>query len=155
MTANPWYREPWPWLLMAGPALVVVAGIFTAALAVRSFDGMVADDYYKEGLGVNREIAREERAAALGIQARVQFDAERGRVRVFLAGNEQPPTVTLRVVHPTLVAQDRVATLARSSPGVYEAAMDAPRGRSVHLRIEDAGHRWLVRSQWNARQARP
>jgi len=28
---KPWYREPWPWLLMAGPATV-----------------LVAEDYYKQ-----------------------------------------------------------------------------------------------------------
>ena len=27
---QPWYREPWPWILMAGPAIVVVA-IFAVA----------------------------------------------------------------------------------------------------------------------------
>ena len=38
--AQPWYRERWPWILMAGPATVVVAGLFTAWLAVRSDDGL-------------------------------------------------------------------------------------------------------------------
>ena len=51
---SPWYREPWPWLLMAGPAVVVVAGLFTAWLAVVHEDGLVADDYYKQGLGINK-----------------------------------------------------------------------------------------------------
>ena len=41
--SKPWYREPWPWILMAGPAIVVVAGIATAWLAVRSNDGLVED----------------------------------------------------------------------------------------------------------------
>ena len=36
MTTKPdkWYRHPWPWLLMAGPAIVVVAGLYTLFLAV-------------------------------------------------------------------------------------------------------------------------
>ena len=24
---QPWYKEPWPWILMAGPGIVVVAGL--------------------------------------------------------------------------------------------------------------------------------
>ena len=24
---RPWYREPWPWIFIAGPASAVVAGI--------------------------------------------------------------------------------------------------------------------------------
>src|SRR4051812_31343236 len=45
-TLRPWYREPWPWLLMSGPAIVVVAGCLTAGIAWKSDDGLVADDYY-------------------------------------------------------------------------------------------------------------
>mgnify|MGYP000916835605 FL=1 len=47
--AKPWYREPWPWLLMSGPGLVVIAGVVTAWIAFSGADGLVADDYYKQG----------------------------------------------------------------------------------------------------------
>ncbi len=30
---NPWYKEPWPWILMSGPAIVMVACIITIYLA--------------------------------------------------------------------------------------------------------------------------
>ncbi len=26
---QPWYREPWPWILMAGPVIVIIAGVIT------------------------------------------------------------------------------------------------------------------------------
>lgn len=42
-TPKPWYREPWPWILMAGPAVVVVAGIATMVIAIRTADPLVAD----------------------------------------------------------------------------------------------------------------
>ena len=42
--AQPWYRHPWPWILMAGPAIVVVAGLVSAFLAITTFDGMVAEN---------------------------------------------------------------------------------------------------------------
>ncbi|HAY26471.1 MAG TPA: hypothetical protein DIT03_10490, partial [Candidatus Accumulibacter sp.] len=70
-SATPWYREPWPWLLMLGPLVVVIAGLVTAYLAVVSNDGLVVDDYYKEGLGINQRTARDQRAADLGIAAEV------------------------------------------------------------------------------------
>lgn len=35
---NPWYKEPWPWILMSGPAIVVVACIYTIYLAFSHFD---------------------------------------------------------------------------------------------------------------------
>ena len=42
--AKPWYREPWPWIVMSGPAIVVVAGIYTAFLAFSTSDTLVAKD---------------------------------------------------------------------------------------------------------------
>ena len=36
-----------------GPAAVIVAGVYTTILAFSSTDGLVADDYYKQGLMIN------------------------------------------------------------------------------------------------------
>ena len=46
---RPWYKEPWVWGIMAGPAIVVVAGFITLGYALHVKDSLVTDDYYKEG----------------------------------------------------------------------------------------------------------
>ena len=46
----PWYKERWTWLLMLMPATAIVAGFITLWLAITSFDGLVADDYYKQAI---------------------------------------------------------------------------------------------------------
>ena len=43
-TSRPWYRHAWVWMLIAGPALVVVAAVFTAYLAMRDPDPVLAND---------------------------------------------------------------------------------------------------------------
>ena len=58
-TPRPWYRERWPWALLAGPAVVVVAAMATLWLAVTSDDGVVADDYYRRGLLINKDLCVE------------------------------------------------------------------------------------------------
>ena len=45
-TPKPWYKEPWPWLLMSGPAIVVVAAFVTLWLAASNSSDLVSDDYY-------------------------------------------------------------------------------------------------------------
>ena len=35
---RPWWREPMVWLVIGGPAVVVVAGITTAVIAIRGAD---------------------------------------------------------------------------------------------------------------------
>lgn len=115
---RPWYREPWPWIIMSGPAVVVIAGIATAVLAVRGFDGPVAADYYKQGLAINEELSRVQRARDLGVAAELRFaginDGE--SVEVFLTALEPlPPEAALRVrlIHPGRREADRLAVLAR------------------------------------------
>jgi uncharacterized protein len=154
---NPWYREPWPWLLMSGPALVIVAGVITTAIAVQTSDGVVADDYYKQGLGINRTLARDARADTLGVKAAVQFNEERDRVRVRLAGETRPAQLRLTLVHPTRAGGDQAATLARiaapmaggaAAESWYEGKLQAPATGTWRLRIEDAEATWRLTGMW-------
>ena len=65
-----WYQEPLVWMLIAIPGSAVVMGAVMLTLATSTYDGLVADDYYKRGLQINRSIAREKHAASHGIAAK-------------------------------------------------------------------------------------
>lgn len=121
---TPWYRQRWPWLLMAGPAIVVVAGFVTLWLAVRSDDGLVADDYYKRGLLINRQLEKADRGAKVGAVASVRPE---GLVEIHLTGvgtDEAPPSVRARFSHPTRAGLDRVVVLNRTPDGAYVGTME-------------------------------
>ena len=45
----PWYRHGLVWMLLAGPTLVVVAALFTAYIAMRNPDPVLANDAYEYG----------------------------------------------------------------------------------------------------------
>jgi hypothetical protein len=155
MSVNPWYREPWPWLLMSGPAAVVVAGIATLVIACAPATGLVADDYYKQGLGIDRVIAREERARALGVAASIAFNEERDRVRVTLASSEaSPPALRLTLVHPTRSGEDQALALSPLAPGLYEGAMRPPRAGAWTLQLEDGASSWRYPRHGGTRDAR-
>lgn len=52
---RPWWREPWPWILMAGPAMAVIGCIITIVLAVQNFSDQAIDDGgTKRGLVVSK-----------------------------------------------------------------------------------------------------
>lgn len=153
-TAKPWYREPWPWILMAGPAIVVVAGFATLALAVATSDGLVADDYYKQGLGINRVIARDERARALGLAATFQMNAERNRVRIMFTSGAPPAEVPrLTLVHATRAGLDQAVALAAVAPGVYEGAARMPEQGTWRIQLEDARRAWRLTGHWRGGEA--
>jgi hypothetical protein len=117
-----WYREPWPWLLMAGPGTVMIAGAITTVLALRTSDGLVADDYYRQGLAINRVIARDAAARALAIHGSLEF--QDGQVHASLAANARlPDRIRLTLVHATRAGDDRVVHLSREVDGGYSAPL--------------------------------
>lgn len=146
MNAKPWYREPWPWLLMAGPGIVVVAGFVTLWLAITSDDGLVSDDYYKRGLAINQVMERDRAAADLGYRARIQFSGDLRRLRVELAG--PPAEIHLRLAHATRAGLDRVVQLEPRGSGVYEATIEPVVHGQWRITLEDDGGRWRLTGDW-------
>jgi len=152
--SRPWYREPWPWLLMAGPAIVVVAGFITLYYAITSFDGLVADDYYKRGLTVNQDLSRRDRAAALGINATLIHDAPNRRVTVAFAGTpDSPASITLRLTHPTRAGSDQRLTLNRVAPRRYEGPLLLPALSKWNVQLDGAD--WSLVGEWSDTSSRP
>ncbi|MDX2349593.1 MAG: FixH family protein, partial [Porticoccus sp.] len=45
MDTKPWYRQFWPWFLMALPGSVVIAGLTTVYIAFNGADTLVNDNY--------------------------------------------------------------------------------------------------------------
>ena len=52
----PWWTFGHVWLIIAGPAVVVVAGFVTLYIAVTRPDPVVADDYYRQGMNINKTL---------------------------------------------------------------------------------------------------
>ena len=134
-TSRSWRREPWPWLLMAGPAAVIVAGAITSVLAFTGADGLVADDYYKQGLAINRTLQREAAADAIGLRAEVAL--REGRAEATLSANAPlPERIRLTLIHPARAADDRVAWLVRTADGRYVAIVTPPSAGKWKLVLE-------------------
>jgi hypothetical protein len=147
---EPWYRQRWPWILIGGPALVVVASIATAVIAVRTDDGVVAEDYYKQGLEINRTLDREHRAAELGVTASLQFNEEATRVRVVLGmGEAQPRVLRLKLVHPTRAGEDQSVVLAPVVPNIFEGKLAPPQPGNWMVQLEDGAGTWRIDGEWH------
>ena len=146
LLAKAWYREPWPWLLMSGPAIVIVAGFFTLWLAIRSDDGLVADDYYKRGLAINQTLSRAQRAEQLALGATVELGAGFAAIHVHMTGavRGMPPVLRLRLVHPTQSIADQVIELRSTEPGEYEGVQAGPAAGRRIVMLEDFERTWRL-----------
>jgi uncharacterized protein len=146
---QPWYKYRWPWLLMAGPAIVIVAGLFTAFLAVKSWDGVVSDDYYKQGLGVNLVKTRDHNASISGIS--VQINHNGNQVQAFLKSQSvesMPEKLLLKLVHPTRNGLDQSVELNKQGAGLYRGVFAVePEGR-FNAVVEDDKGSWRLTGVW-------
>lgn len=50
----PWWKSGYVWMLMAGPAIVVVAGCYTFWLAASEPDAVIDENYYQKGLELSK-----------------------------------------------------------------------------------------------------
>ena len=97
-------------------------GVFLISLAVSTNDGLVADDYYKKGLEINRVINRERKALEMGLEADITFDIESRVInarfdRGTMASN--PPVLHLYIQHATRENSDIAVTLNRGIDDKY------------------------------------
>jgi len=60
-----WWRHPLLWMVIAGPALVVVASFVTFWYAWQSPDSLVAENYYRRGVEINKTLADKKLMPAL------------------------------------------------------------------------------------------
>lgn len=153
---TPWYRQAWPWGLILGPAVVVVACFYTIWLAVKTTDPMVVDDYYKQGLAMNRSLERDQLASRLGLQAQLVFAAD-GVVRITLRAPAElpwPDAITLVLSHPAHEERDQRIPLhisgsaVRSAEYVADAAIRVE-PVSYQLALQDNAGSWRLTGRLN------
>lgn len=129
---------------MAGPFIVVIAGIITAWLAITSSDGLVTDDYYKKGLAVGQTIAQSEKAKSLGLSAAVRVSSETLTVRLMAKpGYSLPPALSVTVSHPTRAGLDQSQLMKLGADG-YSGKFRLPASGHWLVLIEDESKSWRL-----------
>ena len=141
--SQPRYRQFWPWFLISIPACTVIAAMFTINLAVTSSDGLVKDDYYKEGLAIQKDADRVENARRLGLSANLQLDASSGRVEIQLH-NATADKLNLALFHPTRANQDQQVELLNAGNGRYVGRIAALQPANWRVSVEPPANDWRL-----------
>ncbi|GJI89200.1 FixH family protein [Duganella hordei] len=152
-TATPWWKQRWPWLLMAGPALVVVAGTYTGWLAFSQQDALVVGDYYKQGKAINQDLRRDRLASSLGLSVSLGYDATQG----LLAGQLRRRTddhgrterLFVHLSHATLPEKDIKLVVQPDEFGMFQINLPMlERSRWVVL-VEGEKRDWRLAGTWS------
>jgi len=142
----PWYRQLWPWYIIS----LLFLGVFGSGIlvfsAIEHQDPLVVDDYYKEGLAINRTLDRQRTAEKMGLQALASYDKESGILRIRLTAHEQiaAPSLQLRFMHATLANQDYTVTLVREQADVYLARLGTLKSGNWDLMLEPDDKAWRL-----------
>jgi hypothetical protein len=143
---KPWYKQFWPWFLISLPLSVVIASMVTINLAITTNDGLVSDDYYKEGLAIKKNADSAAQAHALGLSADLAYDAETGAIDLQLKGDKaaMEPALTLSVVHPTIPNRDQVINLTQLREGRYAGRLAELQPGNWKLRLGPDDNAWRI-----------
>ncbi len=125
-TSTPWYKQFWPWVVIGLPLTSVVAGLTTVVIAFAHRDSLVRDDWYRDGVAINRRFDADDRARLLGMRARLSVDREDGEVTVLLEGrgSEAFAQLEAELSHIAHADRDQVLFLTRDESGVYRGQVE-------------------------------
>ena len=143
---KPWYMEPYVWLIISFPLAAVIAGIITAVLAVKSDDGLVVDDYYEEGLAINRKLERDQLAAEYELTANLQYAKDNEKIRLIVGGNDNfiyPDKLKISFLNASKAGVDKEEVLTRSEAYTYLGSNPELGKGKWHVLIEDKNWRLL------------
>ena len=153
VTVAPWWKQRWPWLLMAGPAIAVVAGSYTGYLAFTRQDALVVGDYYKQGKAINQDLRRDRAASALGLSMSIGYDATQGilagRLRRDSGDDGKTERLFVRLSHATLPAKDIQLVVEPDEFGAFQINLPMlERSRWVVV-VEGEKRDWRLAGAWS------
>ena len=117
---KPWYKQLWPWLLIAIPVFTALKAVHTVFIMQQNSPDLVVDDYYKEGRAINMQLAKYREAALRSLQATILIAGNKAIVR-FAENAVLEGEVHLDFYHPTLAARDFALDAERSGELLYVA----------------------------------
>ena len=117
----PWYRQFWPWFLILLPGTAVVASLYTLIIANQYADDLVVDDYYKEGLAINRQLKRQNEARMLELKA--TFTSQQRQLDIQLEGPIEASQLRLLLSHAMESDQDFAVPVQQIGRGHYRVLL--------------------------------
>ena len=141
LDSEPWYRQFWPWFLIALPASVVVAGLTTVYIAFKGADH----------LAINQRLEQDQKALKMGLAADIRLDTESGELFVVIKGAEiNASQLFLQLLHPTDEARDRDYVLSLMAPNQYRVDLEVSLNHRYYLRLlPEPDQEWRLNGEIN------
>ena len=152
---TPWYKQFWPWFLIAIPLSSLIVGSQVIRLATDGTNSMVVDDYYKQGKAINSRLDKIEKARALNISTELSIQSANVAL-TFLSGAPQSgEALKLEFFHATQEAKDITILLTQDASGIYRSSEEFNIKGNWQLRLTPLDESWKVQKRVSLPQNKP
>lgn len=141
---RPWYKQFWPWFLIAVPLMSMVLSFTMMNLAINTEDSLVIDDYYKEGKGINLNLTRVQEARVKGIQTTLTFSQNAVVLHFVHGAPEDGAALRLEMRHATLKTKDFDLLLVKDALGDYRAALPGDVAGTWQVSLFPLSEAWRI-----------
>ncbi|MFA0143935.1 FixH family protein [Vibrio kanaloae] len=146
---NPWYKQFWPWFLIALPATVVIWTIMTVIVFTENSVDLVTEDYYKKGKGINVDISKVNIAKELGLSASINEKGNSVIITLNKGKLDHFPAINAMFVHRTLPDRDFTQLLTADASGNYTLTLDHEMQGPWFIELSPHNSEWLVQGRMN------
>lgn len=143
--ANPWYKEPWPFILISITGLGVVAGSTLAFIGLSNPPEIVSGDYAQFGRGLVDTNVRTGRARELGLSGSMSLSDE-GLILTLAAlePDALPETLLVQFQHPAYSDRDAIVMLQRGHGGQFTGPIAEPPHARAQVIVTDLEQTWWL-----------
>ncbi|MFD2176635.1 FixH family protein [Veronia pacifica] len=146
---RPWYKQFWPWFLIALPGTVVVASLFTFYLFSKNSVSLVTDDYYKKGKSINRDLSKLKAADNLNIRASLTGNENRMTLRLNKGALPFYPPIRIKFQHRTLPEKDVIRMLSPDAKGNYRFSLEKALTGPWFIELSAHDNSWKLANRAN------
>lgn len=145
MQVKPWYKQLWPWILIAIPVATVLKAIHSVYIMNQSRPDLVVDDYYKQGRAINLNLAKYREAKLRNLQSHILLAGNKAIIR-FENNTVLEQDLTINFYHNIFAANDFSVTAKRSGENLFVAELPMTPTGKWNLVVFDASKEWKLRS---------
>ena len=115
----PWYKQFWLWFILTPLLIVFTAGFSMLYIAIATDDGVVVDNYYKDGKAIVVRHEEDNYARSLGLNAVMKQQGLNFTLELKGELRPLPEQLLLHVIFPTSKAYDVDVVLSHQGLGRY------------------------------------
>lgn len=141
---TPFYKEPMVLLLIIFPVAAILWGGVMLTLAFSTKDSLVSDSYYKKGVSYTENQLLDQNARVYDIKAEIHFNGDEVMLDLMSELPEEPASLRLQLIHPTLEELDVTLFMQRLADGRYGGVNETEVNDKRHIWLSSPEQQWRV-----------